>query len=285
MLTFAESVPEAWRPWLLAAVLGLVLVALVEGVVRSRRRPADYDWRASAASVVDAIGRRLLEGAGLSLLAPAIALAHQHRIGEVDLQTPVHWLVLFLVQEFAYYWGHRLSHRVHWFWASHAVHHSPSQLTLVNALRLGWTGKLAGNALFVVPLVWVGFSPSAVALLMGLNLLYQFGLHAPWLPRLGPLEWVLNTPAHHRVHHASNPEYLDANYGGVLIVFDRLFGTFRAEQAGVTLRYGLTEPFHSHNPLAINLVGWRRLWRDLRRVEGARGRLQVLFGPPGADPR
>lgn len=117
--------------------------------------------------------------------------------------------------------------------------------------------------------------------MMGLNLLYQFGLHAPWLPRLGPLEWVFNTPRHHRVHHACNPEYLDCNYGGVLIVFDRLFGSLRLEQPDIPPRYGLSEPLHSHNPLLINLHGWQRLWRDLRAAHGMRQRWRVLTGPPG----
>ncbi|HOY01742.1 sterol desaturase family protein [Zoogloea sp.] len=271
-----EVIPQHWRPWVLALGLGLLLVAVAEGLVRER-----YDWRGAAASLADAAGRRLLEALGISMLAPAVAWAHQHRLGDIPLDAPLPWAALFIAQELAYYWGHRLSHRVHWFWASHAVHHSPPQLSLMNALRLGWTGKLAGNALFVVPLVWIGFAPAAVALMMGLNLLYQFGLHAPWLPRLGPLEWVFNTPRHHRVHHACNPEYLDCNYGGVLIVFDRLFGSLRLEQPDIPPRYGLSEPLHSHNPLLINLHGWQRLWRDLRAAHGMRQRWRVLTGPPG----
>lgn len=282
MPSLQEAVPPQWRPWLLALALGLLLAAVAEGVVRGWLLRRGYDWRAAVASLGDAIGRRLLEALGLSLLAPAVAWAYQHRLTDIALDTPWTWVTLFVGQELAYYWAHRLSHRVHWFWASHAVHHSPDQLSLMNALRLGWTGKFAGNALFVVPLVWLGFAPTAVALMMGLNLLYQFGLHAPWIPKLGPLEWVFNTPAHHRVHHACNPEYLDCNYGGVLIVFDRLFGSLRTERPGVPLRYGLSEPLHSHNPLVINLHGWQRLWRDVRAAHGLRQRWRVISGPPGA---
>lgn len=280
-----DALPEDWRPWLLALALFLLLAAVVEGLVRGWMLRLGYDWQAAAASMADAAGRRLLEALGLSLLAPAVAWAHQHRLHDISLESPWSWVALFFSQELAYYWAHRLSHRVHWFWASHSVHHSPDQLSLMNALRLGWTGKLAGNALFVVPLVWLGFSPSAVALMMGLNLLYQFGLHAPWIPQLGPLEWVLNTPQHHRIHHASNPEYLDCNYGGVLIVFDRLFGSLRTEQPGAPLRYGLSEPLHSRNPLVINLHGWRKLWREFRAARGLRQCWQVLAGPPALSER
>ena len=169
-----------------------------------------------------------------------------------------------------------------WFWANHSVHHSPNDLTLATALRLGWTGKLTGTALFFAPLVWLGFPPVAVVATLAANLLYQFWLHAPWMPRLGPLEWVLNTPAHHKVHHASNPEYLDRNYGGVLIVFDRMFGTFAQERGDVRLRYGLTTPLLTHNPLRIAFHEWANLGRDLWRAKGWRAKISALFGPPGA---
>ncbi|MDN4587882.1 hypothetical protein DBA29_05130 [Xenophilus aerolatus] len=154
-------------------------------------------------------------------------------------------------------------------------------VTLAAALRLGWTGKLTGTGLFFAPLVWLGFSPAAVFAALGINLLYQFWLHAPWLPRLGALEWVLNTPTHHKVHHASNAEYLDCNYGGVLIVFDRLFGTFVDLRDDVPPRYGLTTPLRTHNPLRIAMHEWVNLARDLRQAEGGRARLAMVFGPPG----
>ena len=277
-----EVLPPEWRPWLLALGLALLLAAVLEAIVRGLLLSRDYDWMAAAASLGDAAGRRLIDALGLSLVTPVMLLAHEHRLADIALDTGWAWLLLLLGQDFAYYWGHRLSHRVHWFWASHSVHHSPNQLSLVNALRLGWTGRITGSGLLMVPLAWLGFEPVMVAAMVSLNLMWQYGLHAPWMPRLGPLEWVFNTPVHHRLHHASNPEYLDGNYGGVLIVFDRLFGSFHAERPGVTIRYGLTEPLYSNNPLRINLHGWQRLWRALRQAQGLRGTLTVLFGPPQA---
>ncbi|MFB8831911.1 sterol desaturase family protein [Azotobacter sp. CWF10] len=267
-------------PWLGVVLLALVGIACVEGLVRSLWRPGSYDWRASAASMADALIRRGVDALGLSLAVPAYLWAYQHRLQTLELSTPAAFVLLFLGQEFLYYWYHRAAHRVRWFWASHSVHHSPNQLNLAAALRLGWTGKLTGSGLFFVPLVWLGFPPLAVTAAVALNLIYQFWVHAPWMPRLGPLEWVLNTPTHHKVHHASNREYLDCNYGGVLIVFDRLFGTFVEHRPEIPIRYGLTRPLHSYNPLRIALHGWLELGRDLLRARGPRARLKVLVGRP-----
>ena len=151
------------------------------------------------------------------------------------------------------------------------MHHSPNQLNLAAAYRLGWFGKFTGTSLFFTPLF--------------LNLLYQFWLHADWIPRLGWLEYVLNTPSSHRVHHARNPEYLDANYGGVLIVFDRLFGTYIAERDDVRCDYGLiSHPKSSHNILVINFEPWIGLLKDLRSARSPREVWMYLFAPPGWRP-
>jgi sterol desaturase/sphingolipid hydroxylase (fatty acid hydroxylase superfamily) len=272
-----------WTPWLLGVLVLVLGAATLEGLVQTLRRPGSYDWRAYFASVADALLRRATDGLGLSLAAPLVAMAYEHRLSSLALDGPLPLLALFLLLELSYYGYHRAAHRVRWFWASHAVHHTPNQLTLATALRLGVTSKMSGTALFFAPLVWLGFPPLAVFGMLAFNLLYQFWLHAPWMPRLpAPLEWLLNTPAHHRVHHASNAQYLDCNYGGVLIVYDRLFGSFRAQQPGDVLRYGLTEPLFSHNPLRIALHEWLRLARDLRATRGWKARLRVLLGPPVA---
>ncbi len=281
-LPTAPTQVPAHLPALLGGVLlVVVLIAALEGLVQQAVLHRRYDWRAFASSIGDLVGRRLFDALGLSIAAPVIAWAWQHRLTTIALDSAGAWALLFVGEELAYYAYHRAAHRVRWFWATHAVHHSPNQLTLATALRLGWTGKLTGTTLFFAPLVGLGFSPLAVLGMLSANLLYQFWLHAAWMPRLGPLEWVLNTPSHHRVHHGCNPEYLDCNYGGVLIVFDRLFGSFVAERDDLPPRYGLTEPITSYNPLVINLHEWRRLAADLRAARGVREVLRTLFGPPG----
>ena len=277
-----ESMGPGATAWLIGLLVFVLAAATLEGLVQSFVRRRAYDWRAYGASLADAVGRRAVDALGLSIAAPVLAWAHANRVDTISLSTPAAFALLFVGQEFCYYWYHRAAHRVRWFWATHAVHHSPNELTLAAALRLGWTGKLTGTALFFAPLVWLGFPPLAVVATLAANLLYQFWLHAPWMPRLGPLEWVLNTPTHHKVHHASNPEYLDRNYGGVLIVFDRMFGTFAQERDGVQLRYGLTTPLLTHNPLRIAFHEWANLGRDLRQAKGWRAKISTLFGPPGA---
>ena len=165
--------------------------------------------------------------------------------------------------------------------SNHAVHHSPNQLNLSAAYRIGIFGRLTGTAFFFVPLVWLGFPPRIVFAMLQLNLLYQFWIHATWIPRLGWLEWVLNTPSAHRVHHAANLDYLDANYGGVLIVFDRLFGTYRAERDDLPCRYGLVKPMTGYNPLQLEFGPWIELGRDLLRARSPRAFFGTLLMPPG----
>jgi sterol desaturase/sphingolipid hydroxylase (fatty acid hydroxylase superfamily) len=262
----------------LAVVLAL---AAIEAVVLQWRRGA-YDWRAYFASLADVLVRNYIIYLWLpfGLADPLTGLLWQHRIATVPLDTVAAIAVLFVGLEFCYYWFHRASHRIRWFWASHAVHHSSNELNLGAAYRFGWTGRLAGNGVFFVPLIWVGFPPKVVGATVALNLLYQFWLHTTWIPKLGPLEYVLNTPSHHRVHHASNPEYLDRNYGGALIVFDRLFGTFAAERDTVPCRYGLVQPLHSWNPVRIAFHEWLALGQDFWRAKGWQERWDILFGPP-----
>jgi sterol desaturase/sphingolipid hydroxylase (fatty acid hydroxylase superfamily) len=271
---------------LLAIFMPLVVaLATIEGVWLQRVKGEDYDWRAWLASLGDFVGREAIyQMAPYGLAMPLVAWAAANRVHTVVLDEAWAFVGLFIGQEFFYYWFHRCAHRVRWYWATHAVHHSPNQLNLSAAYRFGWTGRLSGTTVFFVPLVWLGFPPGAVFMMLSLNLLYQFWLHATWIPKLGWLEYVLNTPSHHRVHHASNPEYIDANYGGVLIVFDRLFGTFVEERADLPCRYGLAKPLHSHNTVKIAFHEWMALARDLARARGPGDVLGYLLGPPGWRP-
>jgi len=263
-------------------LIGPLLVlaaATIEGLWLHRTQ-GHYDWRAYFASAGDMLMRI---GTGLlpvGLAAAALNGVWQYRLYTMPLNSVWTWLLLFVGQDFLYYWMHRADHQVRWLWATHSVHHSPNELNLSAAYRLGWTARLSVAPIFFAPLVLIGFPPLAVGGALALNLLYQFWLHAPWLPRLGSFEWVLNTPAHHRSHHASNPEYLDANFGGVLIVFDRLFGTFREQLSGVPIRYGLTKPIKSYNPILIGLHEWSAIVRDLKAARTLRGAFRGAFGPP-----
>lgn len=267
-------------------ILPLVIgAALIEGLVLSKKRAERYDWKSSACSLADLGGRRLLALIPYTFAAPWLDWVWEHRLFTQSLDEVGTVLLLFVGLEFFYYWYHRTSHTVRWFWASHSVHHSPNQLNLAAAYRLGWFGKFTGTSLFFTPLVLLGFTPVTVLTALFLNLLYQFWLHADWVPKLGWLEYVLNTPSSHRVHHARNPAYLDANFGGVLIVFDRLFGTYVAERKDLPCDFGLVSPVvSSRNPLAINVGPWIGLAKDLASARSLREAWMYLFGPPGWRP-
>ena len=189
-------------------------------------------------------------------------------------------MILFVLVDLAEYWFHRAAHRVRFMWASHSVHHSTTRFNLTAAVRLPWTGALSGAVFFFLPLTLIGFHPLAMIGMLFLNLLYQFFLHTEHAPRLGPLEWVLNTPTHHRVHHAANASCLDKNFGGVFIIWDRLFGTFAQAPKDETLRFGLVHPLPSQNLLTVNFHEWRKLMQDTWQARGLKARLRVLVGAP-----
>ena len=261
----------------------VIAIATLEGLVLALVMRRDYNWRAYGASLADALGRQYLVYTllPLSIAQPLVDLAWRHRLFTVPLDGALSVIVLVIAQDFSYYWFHRASHRVRWFWATHAIHHSSNEFNLAAAYRFGWTGKLTGAAIFYVPMIWLGFAPGPVFIAAGINLLYQFWLHAEWIPKLGWLEYVLNTPSHHRVHHACNAEYLDRNYGGIFIVFDRMFGTFAAERDDRPCHYGLVKPLRSNNPVVIAFHEWAALARDLWRAPTWRARFACLIGPPG----
>ena len=241
-----------------------------------------HDLRESATSLGIALGQSVIRTAEAVLVAVPFAFVYEHRLFDFAQTSIWALLGLFVGSEFFYYWHHRASHRVRWMWATHSVHHSATRMNLTAAIRLGWTGNISGNFLFFLPLAWIGFHPFAVIAMLGVNLLYQFFIHTELAPRLGPLEWVLNTPSHHRVHHASNEACLDKNYGGILIVFDRLFGTFTEAPKEEPLRYGLVGGTPSYNPLRVAFGEWAAMLRDFRATATWSGRLRALFAPPGS---
>jgi len=275
------AVPPEYRGMFLLVALSFIAI---EFIVARRLRREVHDASETAASFVIAIGNALIRATLAGVIAIPFIFVYEHRLFDIPLDN--FWAVIGLVLglEFFYYWMHRASHTVRWLWATHSVHHSPTKLNFTAGIRLGWTGLISGNFLFFLPLAWLGFHPLSVIAMLALNLFYQFFLHTELAPRLGPLEWVLNTPRHHSVHHASNGSCLDKNFGGILIIYDRLFGTFATPPENEPLRYGLTEPLRSQNPLHIVFREWLQMARDLRHARSARDAWRTLFGAPGAIP-
>ncbi|WP_344453329.1 sterol desaturase family protein [Actinocorallia aurantiaca] len=197
---------------------------------------------------------------------------------------PVTWqwiVVAVFVTDFFYYWSHRTHHRVRILWASHVVHHSSRRYNLSTALRQPWTGFTGW--IFYVPMAVIGFHPAVLAFSYGVNLVYQFWIHTERIGKLlRPVEYVFNTPSHHRVHHGSQGSYLDRNYGGIVILWDRLFGTFTPETERVV--YGLTKNIGTFNPLRVAFQEYASIARNIRSAPDWRGRLGYVFAEPGWRP-
>ncbi len=193
------------------------------------------------------------------------------------------WLLAFVFYDFCYYWNHRLGHERNVLWAAHAVHHQSEDYNLSTALRQTSTGFVFGW-LFYLPMAVAGVPPLVFLTVAALNLLYQFWVHTRHIPKLGWFEWLFITPSNHRVHHAQNPVYMDRNYGGVFIVWDRMFATFQEELDDEPVIFGVTTPLASWNPLWANLQVYAGLWRDARRAASWWDRLRIWFMPTGWRP-
>lgn len=191
------------------------------------------------------------------------------------------WLLLFLLDDFTYYWFHRANHEIRFMWAGHVNHHSSEYMNYGTALRQG-VGERVYKYLFWLPLPLLGFEPAMVITVMSISLFYQFWIHTRAIGRLHPLiEFVFNTPSHHRVHHASNIRYLDCNHGGTLIIWDRLFGTFSEETDIEPVVYGLTKNIQTFNPIGIVLHEYRSMIADISSVSRWQDKLRYLALAPG----
>jgi sterol desaturase/sphingolipid hydroxylase (fatty acid hydroxylase superfamily) len=238
-----------------AVFIPIFLFTIVVEALVIQARHGDYSWKNTGVSTLIAIGHVLTQAAAHGLIFGVIAAA----VYGVRLTTiPVTWhnwpslVALFLLADLAFYVEHRCSHRIRLLWASHSVHHSTERMVVSAAFRLSWTPIVSGVFLFYLPIVWIGYDPVWVFGTASASLTYQFFIHTELVKRLGILDWIINTPSNHRVHHASNPEYIDKNFGGVLIIWDHLFGTYQAELPNVQIRYGLSHARSSpSNPFVI----------------------------------
>lgn len=218
----------------------------------------------------------------LGVLVYAVAF-EQLALFRLDANELWVWLLAFVFYDFCYYWNHRIGHERNVFWASHVVHHQSEEYNLSTALRQTSTGFLL-SWIFYLPMALAGVPPLVFLTVAALNLLYQFWVHTRHIPKLGWFEWFFVSPSNHRVHHAQNPRYMDRNYGGVFIVWDRLFGTFQEELDEEPVIFGVTTPLASWNPLWANLQFYVQLWRDAVRAGSWRDKLRIWFMPTGWRP-
>lgn len=244
----------------------------------ARRRGEDwYGGADTLANLAMGLGNMAAAAAARTVTFGALYWVYQYALFDIPYAALWAWPLLIVAEDFCYYWFHRAHHEVRFMWAAHVNHHSSQRFNLAVALRQPWTTPLTGFV-FWLPLALLGFHPLMILTAQGISLLYQFFIHTQAVHRLGPLEWVFNTPSHHRVHHGANREYLDRNYGGILIVWDRLFGTFEPERAPV--RFGLVNNIDTYNPLRIAFHEWAAVFRELRAARSLTDVKDALITAP-----
>jgi sterol desaturase/sphingolipid hydroxylase (fatty acid hydroxylase superfamily) len=261
-------------PFFILSIIGEIVLA------RLGKAKAAYEAKDTAVS----LGMGLLSGSAGLLTAGAAAAAaiwvYQYRLFDIPMTAVWAWVAVFLLEDLTYYWFHRISHERRFWWAAHVNHHSSQHYNLSTALRQTWTGGVAGTWALWLPLSLLGFPPAMIAIQKGISLVYQYWIHTEAIRRLPRwFEAVFNTPSHHRVHHARNPRYLDRNYAGILIVWDRLFGTFQPELDEEPCRYGLVKNLGTFNILRVAFHEWIGIAQDVARQP--RHALGYIFGPPG----
>jgi sterol desaturase/sphingolipid hydroxylase (fatty acid hydroxylase superfamily) len=275
LLTYPDVVQLA-VPFFIA----LILIELMW--IHLTKRGGRYETRDAVTSLVMGAGN-VASGIVLGFIAWGFFMA-LWEITPLDLGT-AWWVVAlcFVLDDLRYYWVHRFGHRIRWVWASHVNHHSSQHYNLTTALRQTWTGTFTFMMVVRAPLILLGFHPAMVLFCGGLNLIYQFWIHTEAIGKLPRwVEAVMNTPSHHRVHHGRNPRYLDANYAGVFIIWDRMFGTFVPEREDEKPDYGLVENIGTFNPLRVAFHEWVAIFRDISQPGlGLRERLKYALAPPG----
>ena len=283
---------NALAPWLALDERQLIFVVATPVFIavtlweylRIRHDPTRMDVPEALRNFALGAGYQLTELLFAGLIAfPVYAFLYHHRLLDLELNWAT-GLLTFVGVDFCFYWMHRSSHRIRWFWAAHVVHHSSERMNFSTAMRQNATNIFNGMWLFYVPLALIGFNPVWIGVAYALSLVYQFFIHTTLVGKLpGWVETVLNTPSHHRVHHGRNPGYIDRNYGGTLIVWDRLFGTFVAEDEQAPPDYGITRPIHSRNLLVLWTHEYVDLFRAMARPGGLQARLKHLWKPPEWD--
>lgn len=225
------------------------------------------------------IGNILIGILSKGLIFFVYSLIYEYRLFDLELSITI-FLALFLLDDFCYYWFHRISHESRFFWASHSIHHSSQKYNLSTALRQTWTGDLSGSFLFWGGIPLLGFKPEWVMLMKAISLMYQFWIHTELIKKLPRwFEFFFNTPSHHRVHHAVQEKYLDRNHAGILIIWDRMFGTFITEDEQPI--YGLVKNIKTNNPIRIAFHEWALILKDLKMNVTLIEKLKYIFYPPG----
>ena len=266
------------------AIPAFVLLLVVEAVsfkVAAREDLKGYEAKDTRTSLSMGMGNVVINFGWKAVVVVIYAGLYELTPLRVPTEAVWAWVALFFLDDFAYYWFHRVSHEVRVFWASHVVHHSSQFFNLSTALRQTWVPMTYFP--FWMPIALLGFPPWMILTMQAVSLIYQFWIHTERIDRLPRwFEFIFNTPSHHRVHHGANDLYLDKNYAGILIIWDRMFGSFQGEEERV--RYGLTKNIRWFSPPKVAFHEYTAVWRDVRGADNWRDRLGYMFGGPAWRP-
>ena len=269
-------------PIIIYAIPFFVFAMLLEFFVASAKNIKSYTAKDAFSSIAMGLGNVFIGFVSKLFVFAALYYVYENlRIFTI----PITWwsfIILFFLDDFSYYWFHRTSHENRFFWASHVVHHSSKHYNLSTALRQTWTGSFY-SFIFWLWLPLIGFHPGIIIFQMSISLLYQFWIHTELIQKMPKwIELFFNTPSHHRVHHGSNPIYLDKNHAGILIIWDKLFGTFQPELKSEKVQYGLVVNIKTYNPIFIAFNEWGALFKDLNTKNiSVKDRIKYLYKPPG----
>lgn len=261
------------------AIPFFIATVIIEVILTVKVKLEDYEFKDAATSIAMGLGN-----VAIGLFTKGITLAVFYFFYQFHLVTIPFvwwsWLIILFAEDFCYYWFHRISHENRFFWASHVVHHSSQKYNLSTALRQTWSGSFY-SFIFWIPLAIIGFHPIMILVQMSISLLYQYWIHTELITKLPKwFEFIFNTPSHHRVHHATNPQYLDRNHAGILIIWDRMFGTFEPEVEKPV--YGLVKNIDTHNPVKVAFLEWYCMFRDFFTSRTTlSNKIKYLYKPPG----
>ncbi len=263
------------------AFLALLAVEYFSFRVAAREDLVGYESQDTRASLSMGVGNVIINAGWKLVVLVIFAGLYELTPLRIPEEAVWAWVLLFFLDDFAYYWFHRISHEVRLFWASHVVHHSSQHFNLSTALRQTWVPMTYFP--FWMPIALLGYPPWMIFTMQAVSLMYQFWIHTERIERLPrPIEFVFNTPSHHRVHHGANDIYLDKNYAGILIIWDRMFGTFQGEEERV--QYGLTKNINTFRPFRVAFHEYRAMWGDVKAADRWRHRLGYIFGGPAWQP-
>ena len=262
------------------AIPFFVLLLAIEAWFSYKENKELYEKKDTWSSLALGIGNVITGFITKALIFGLFTVLYKYRLFTLDSSVWWVWALLFFADDFSYYWFHRISHHVNWFWASHVVHHSSQRYNLAAALRQTWTGNATGSFLFWAWMPVMGFHPILVLFMQQVSLIYQFWIHTETIQRMPAwFEFIFNTPSHHRVHHGSDLKYLDKNHAGILIIWDRLFGTFKSEEERPN--YGLTRNVNTFNPVSVAFSEWKHLYKKIASTRSATDGMKYLIKPPG----